>query len=141
MIKKKNLFVFEVSSKKNIVLISIKNNLKTSDIENLGAEFYGRLNNGKNKEYNIISDSITTKQDNFLGYFLHRHHTIPTEIPFSPLFGNLKIGSNYLSHYDLPHLPPPNGEVDDINHFSGPNFDPTILSPSVKHFYEQTFIY
>ena len=69
--KKKNLFVFEVSSKKNIVLISIKNNLKTSDIENLGAEFYGRLNNGKNKEYNIISDSITTKQDNFLGYFLH----------------------------------------------------------------------
>ena len=55
---KKNLFVFEVSSKKNIVLISIKNNLKTSDIENLGAEFYGRLNNGKNKEYNIISDSI-----------------------------------------------------------------------------------
>ena len=69
--KKKNLFVFEVSSKKNIVLISIKNNLKTSDIENLGAEFYGRLNNGKNKEYNIISDSIISKQGNFLGYFLH----------------------------------------------------------------------
>ena len=69
--KKKNLFVFEVSSKKNIVLISIKNNLKTSDIENLGAEFYERLNNGKNKEYNIISDSIISKQGNFLGYFLH----------------------------------------------------------------------
>ena len=69
--KKKNLFIFEVSSKKNIVLISIKNNLKTSDIENLGAEFYGRLNNGKNKEYNIISDSIISKQGNFLGYFLH----------------------------------------------------------------------
>ncbi len=69
--KKKNLFIFEVSSKKNIVLISIKNNLKTSDIENLGAEFYGRLSNGKNKEYNIISDSIISKQGNFLGYFLH----------------------------------------------------------------------
>ena len=69
--KKKNLFVFEVSSKKNIVLISIKNNLKTSDIENLGAEFYGRLSKGKNKEYNIISDSIISKQGNFLGYFLH----------------------------------------------------------------------
>ena len=37
---KKNLFVFELNSKKNIVLISIKNNLKNSDIENLGAEFY-----------------------------------------------------------------------------------------------------
>ena len=77
----------------------------------------------------------------FLGYFLHRHHTITTKIPFSPLFGNLKIGSNYLSNYDLPLSPPPNGEIDDINHFSGPNFDPTILSPSVKHFYEQTSSY
>ena len=41
---KKNLFVFEVSSKKKIVLVSIKNNLKTSDAENLGAEFYKFVN-------------------------------------------------------------------------------------------------
>ena len=68
---KKNLFVFEVNSKKKIVLISIKNNLKSSDIENLGAEFYGRINFGKNSEYFINSDSILTKDNNFLGYFLH----------------------------------------------------------------------
>ena len=41
---KKNLFVFEVSSKKKIVLISVKKNLKTADVENLGAEFYKRIN-------------------------------------------------------------------------------------------------
>ena len=35
---KKKLIVFEVNSKKKIVLISIKKNLKTYDIENLGAE-------------------------------------------------------------------------------------------------------
>ena len=68
---KKNLFVYEVNSKKKIVLISIKNNLKTSDIENLGAEFYGRVNYGKNSEYFIVSDSAGGKYDNFLGYFLH----------------------------------------------------------------------
>ena len=68
---KKNLFVFEVSSKKKIVLISIKDDLKNFDIENLGAEFYGRVNYGKNSEYSIISDSIPSKQNNFLGYFLH----------------------------------------------------------------------
>ena len=68
---KKNLFVFEVSSKKKIVLVSIKNNLKDSDIENLGAEFYGRVNYGKNSEYSIISDSINVKQNVFLGHFLH----------------------------------------------------------------------
>ena len=68
---KKNLFVFEVNSKKKIVLVSIKNNLKNSDVENLGAEFYKRINHGKNSEYFIISDSIAVKNDNFLGHFLH----------------------------------------------------------------------
>ena len=68
---KKNLFVFEVNSKKKIVLVSIKNNLKLFDIENLGAEFYGRINYGKNSEYFVISDSIIGKQSNFLGHFLH----------------------------------------------------------------------
>tara|TARA_X000000950_G_scaffold273594_1_gene357567 strand:- start:718 stop:2115 length:1398 start_codon:yes stop_codon:yes gene_type:complete len=67
---KKNLFVFEINSKKKIVLISIKNNLKTSDIENLGAEFYGRTDNEKNSEYFILSESIKS-DNNFLGYFLH----------------------------------------------------------------------
>ena len=56
---------------KKIVLISIKKNLKTSEIENLGAEFYGRINYGKNSEYNIISDSLISKDNNFLGHFLH----------------------------------------------------------------------
>ncbi len=68
---KKNLFVFEVNSKKKIVLISIKNNLKASDIENLGAEFYGRVNYGKNTEYSVNADSISGKYENFLGHFLH----------------------------------------------------------------------
>ncbi len=68
---KKNLLVFEVTSKKKIVLISIKDNIKSSDIENLGAEFYGRINYGKNSEYDIISDSVKSKYDNFLGHLLH----------------------------------------------------------------------
>ena len=68
---KKNLFIFELNSKKKIALISIKKNLKSSDIEKLGAEFYGRINHGKNSEHYIISDSIDTKYNNFLGHFLH----------------------------------------------------------------------
>jgi len=68
---KKDLHIFEVNSKKKIVLVSIKNDLKTADIENLGAEFYKKINYGKNNEYFIISDSIPGKQNNFLGYFLH----------------------------------------------------------------------
>ena len=68
---KKNLFVFEINSKKKIVLVSIKNNLKTPDIESLGAELYGRIKHEKNSEYFLNSDSITSKHKNFLGHFLH----------------------------------------------------------------------
>ena len=67
----KNLFVFELSSKKKIILVSVKKNIKISDIENLGAEFYGRINYGKNSEYFINSDSIAVNQKDFIGHFLH----------------------------------------------------------------------
>jgi leucyl aminopeptidase len=68
---KKNLLVFEVNSKKKIALISIKKDLKSVDIENLGSEFYGHINHEKNNEYLINSDSIVGKYENFIGYFLH----------------------------------------------------------------------
>tara|TARA_B100000941_G_scaffold290327_1_gene272011 strand:- start:1414 stop:2871 length:1458 start_codon:yes stop_codon:yes gene_type:complete len=68
---KKDLLIFEVTSKKKIVLVSVKNNKKESDFENLGADFYKHINYGKKCEYNLISDSLETKQKNFLGHFLH----------------------------------------------------------------------
>ena len=68
---KKNLFVFEVNSKKKIVLISIKKIFKSIDIESLGAEFYGRINYGKNSEYSVNTDSIIGKHENFISHFLH----------------------------------------------------------------------
>jgi leucyl aminopeptidase len=67
----KNLFVFELSSKKKVVLVSVKKNLETFDIENLGAELYGRINHGKDTEYFINSDSIINKDKNFISHFLH----------------------------------------------------------------------
>ena len=68
---KKNIFVFEVNSKKKIILVSIKKNLKISDIENLGAELYGRVNFGKDKTYYLNSDSVIGKNEIFLSHFLH----------------------------------------------------------------------
>ena len=68
---KKNLYIFELSSKRNIILVSIKKDLKISDIEKLGAEFFGRINIGDSKDYFIISDTINNKNNNFLSHFLH----------------------------------------------------------------------
>ena len=68
---KKKIFVYEVNSKKKVILISIKNNLKTSEMETLGAEFFGRVNYGNNSEYFLNSDTILSQNKNFLGHFLH----------------------------------------------------------------------
>jgi len=68
---KKDMFVYEVNSKKKIILISIKNNSKSIDIENLGATLYNRINHGKSSEYVLNSESIAGKHENFLGHFLH----------------------------------------------------------------------
>jgi leucyl aminopeptidase len=66
------LLVFEVSSKKKIILIAVKNSLQNSDIENLGAEFYDYINYGNGGEFSINSDSISAKPgQDFIGHFLH----------------------------------------------------------------------
>jgi leucyl aminopeptidase len=68
---KKNLLFFEVSSKKTIFLVSIKKDLKTSDVESLGAKFHSFINYDKKNDYLLNSDTINSKIENFIGYFLH----------------------------------------------------------------------
>ena len=68
---KKNILFFEINSKKTIFLISIKKNLETSDVESLGAEFHQYINFDKKNEYSVNLDTITSKNENFAGYFLH----------------------------------------------------------------------
>ncbi len=67
----KQLLVFEITSKKKIVLVSIKKNIKNFEVENLGAELYERINLGKNPEYFIYSANIVNNHKSFIGYFLH----------------------------------------------------------------------
>jgi len=68
---KKDLLFFEINSKKTIFLVSIKKDLKNSDVENLGAKFHTYVNYNQKKDYFINSDTINCKIENFLGYFLH----------------------------------------------------------------------
>ena len=67
---KKNILFLKLIQKKNSFNFYQKN-LKTSDIENLGAEFYGRINHGKKSEYLLNSDTVIGKYENFIGHFLH----------------------------------------------------------------------
>ena len=68
---KKDLLVFKINSKKTIFLVSIKKDIKTSDIENLGAKFHGYINYDQKNDYVVNSDTVNSKIENFVGYFLH----------------------------------------------------------------------
>jgi len=68
---KKDLLFFEINSKKTIFLVSIKKDLKTSDIESLGAKFHGYIDYDKTNNYFVNSDTVNSKIENFIGYFLH----------------------------------------------------------------------
>ena len=62
---KKDILFFEINSQKKIFLVSIKKNLKNSEIENLGAKFHSYVNYDKNNDYSINSDTINDKKENF----------------------------------------------------------------------------
>ena len=68
---KKDLLFFKINSKKTIFLVSIKKDIKTSDIESLGAKFHGYIDYDKRNDYFVNSDTINNKIKNFVGYFLH----------------------------------------------------------------------
>ncbi len=68
---KKDLLFFKINSKKTIYLVSIKKNIKTFDIENLGAKFHSYIDFHKKNDYLINSDTVNSKIKNFVGYFLH----------------------------------------------------------------------
>ena len=68
---KKKILTFDISSKKKIIIICLKKNLKNYEIENLGAEFYNLIKDNKKNNYIINSDSLPNKLRNYVGYFLH----------------------------------------------------------------------
>ena len=68
---KKKIVTFDISSKKKIIIVSFKKNLSNSDAENLGAKCYDILNELKETEYSVNSDTIPNGLRNIIGYFLH----------------------------------------------------------------------
>lgn len=68
---KKNILSFEISSRKKIIIVALKKNIKNSDAENLGAKFYDLFKNLKQNDYKLNSDTVSEKQKNIIGYFLH----------------------------------------------------------------------
>ena len=59
---KKNFHLFEINSKKKIILISLKKNLEAFEIENLGAEFYNFIKTKTNRDVRelMVEENVKT---------------------------------------------------------------------------------
>ncbi len=68
---KREILKFDLSSKKKIILVSLKKNLNSSGAENLGAKFYDLFKDLKQNDYIVYSDTVSIKLKNCVGHFLH----------------------------------------------------------------------
>ena len=68
---KKKILSFDISSKRRVILVSLKKNLKSSDLVNMGAKFYDNFKDSKIKEYILNSEIIPIRYNNVVGHFLH----------------------------------------------------------------------
>ena len=69
---KENIISFNINEKTTVILISLKKDLKSFDVENLGAVFYNFIKKNLFKNLSIITDSIKSKPGkDFIGRFVH----------------------------------------------------------------------
>ena len=69
---KKNIYSFDISPKRKIILVNIKDQSNSSDVERLGAELYDFIKLNKIKNLVINSNSLNAKAGkDFIGRFLH----------------------------------------------------------------------
>ena len=69
--KKKKIISYDISSKKKIILVSIKNKINNTEAENLGANFYNQFKNSKVNFFSISTDTLSNTPKNFISHFLH----------------------------------------------------------------------
>ncbi len=69
---KKGFISFNINEKNTLILISLKNNLKSFDVESLGASFYDFAKKNSFNNISIITDSVKNKPGrDFIGRFIH----------------------------------------------------------------------
>ena len=66
---KKKIVTFDISSKRKIILISLKKNLTNFDAENLGAKCYGLFKKFNKTDYILNSNSIPNNSKILLDIF------------------------------------------------------------------------
>jgi len=62
-------------------------------------------------------------------------------VPLSPVTAGWHVGADFPERAGLTTGDEPRGEMDDMAHYAGPDFDPARVHPAVRDFYERTVDY
>ncbi|WP_440652708.1 leucyl aminopeptidase [Candidatus Pelagibacter sp. HIMB1542] len=68
---KKKISSFDISSKVKITLVSLKKNMVSVELENLGAKFYDFFKSSEIKNFSINTDTISESKSDIIGHFVH----------------------------------------------------------------------
>ena len=68
---KEKIISLDLSSKRKIILVSIKKDIKSWELENLGGKFFDTFKDSRINEFNIISETLHLNIKNSVGFFLH----------------------------------------------------------------------
>ena len=68
---KKEIISFDISSKRKIILVSIKKNIKLYEVEKLGAKFYDLYKELRQNNFNVNTSTLSSNSDKLIGHFLH----------------------------------------------------------------------
>jgi leucyl aminopeptidase len=68
---KRSILGFDLNSKKKLILVSLKKNISESQVENLGAKFFDLFKDNKISQYEVVSDTLSSKQNTLIGHFFH----------------------------------------------------------------------
>ena len=69
--RKKNFLDFQVSSKKKIILVSVKEKISSSEVEKLGAKFFHHIKDNKINKYIFDTKFLLVKNKNIIEHFFH----------------------------------------------------------------------
>ena len=69
--RKKKIVSYDITSKKKIILVSVKKDITSSEAESLGAKFYDNFKDSELNSFIINCDTIKYSLKNFTGFFLH----------------------------------------------------------------------
>ena len=68
---KKKIIAFDISSKKRIILVSLRKNISYSEVENLGASFFNQFKNNRLNLFILNSETLSNSKKILIGYFAH----------------------------------------------------------------------